>query len=83
MKPTIKDILKEDKPSKGQAEGTLVYYRKSPLKEDNLSTRTKRLKLVLKVSFIKKFHCIFSMQWLRNSMGGRGGVTPPPPNFEL
>ena len=35
---------KEDKPpNKGQAESTLVYtlYRKSPLKEDNLSTKDK------------------------------------------
>ena len=41
MKSLIKDIPKEDKPpNKGQAEDTLVYtlYRKSPLKEDNLST---------------------------------------------
>ena len=39
-----KDIPKEDKPSnKGQAESTLVYtlYRKSSLKEDNLSTKDK------------------------------------------
>ena len=45
MKPLIKDTPpKEDKPpNKGQAESTLVYtlYRKSPLKEDNLSTRDK------------------------------------------
>ena len=36
-----KDTPKEDKPpNKGQAESTHVYilYRKSPLKEDNLST---------------------------------------------
>ena len=36
----MKDILKKDKPpNKGQAESTFVYtlYRKSPLKEDNLS----------------------------------------------
>ena len=41
VKPPIKDTLKEDKP--GQAESTLVYtlYRKSPLKEDNLSTKDK------------------------------------------
>ena len=41
---TIKDTLKEDKPpSKGQAKSTHVYtlYRKSPLKEDNLSTKDK------------------------------------------
>ena len=39
-----KDTLKEDKPpNKGQAKSTLVYtlYRKSPLKEDNLSTKDK------------------------------------------
>ena len=44
MKPPIKDTLKEDKPpNKGQAESTLVYalYRKSPLKEDNLSAEDK------------------------------------------
>ena len=36
MKPPIKDTPKEDKPpNKGQAE------RKSPLKEDNLSTKDK------------------------------------------
>ena len=40
-KPLIKDTLKEDKPHhKGQANSTLVYtlHRKSPLKEDNLSS---------------------------------------------
>ena len=44
MKPPIKDTPKENKPpNKGQAESTLVYtlYRKSPLKEDNLSTKDK------------------------------------------
>ena len=44
MKPPIKDTPKEDKPpNKGQAESTRVYtlYRKSPLKEDNLSTKDK------------------------------------------
>ena len=44
VKPPIKDTLKENKfPNKGQAESTLVYmlYRKSPLKEDNLSTEDK------------------------------------------
>ena len=55
---TIKDTLKEDKlPNKGQAENTLVYtlYRKSPLKEDNLSTEDKTAgpESVL----IKRFHC--------------------------
>ena len=38
------DIPKENKPpNKGQAESTRVYtlYRKSPLKEDNLSTKDK------------------------------------------
>ena len=58
MKPPIKDTPKEDKsPNKGQAESTLVYtlYRKSPLKEDNLSTKDKTAgpKGVL----IKRFHC--------------------------
>ena len=40
----VKDTLKEDKPpNKGQGESTLVHalYRKSPLKEDNLSTKDK------------------------------------------
>ena len=40
VKPLIKDTPKEDKPpNRGQAETTLVYtfYRKPPLKEDNLS----------------------------------------------
>ena len=44
VKPPIKDKPKEDKPpNKGQAESSNVYtyYRKSPLKEDNLSTRDK------------------------------------------
>ena len=44
VKPLIKDTPKEDKPpNKEQAESTLVYtlYRKSPLKEDNLSTKDK------------------------------------------
>ena len=44
VKPLIKDTLKEDNPpNKGQAESTLVYTlcRKSPLKEDNLSTKDK------------------------------------------
>ena len=59
VKPLIKDTPKEDKPpNKGQAKSTHVYtlYRKSPLKEDNLSLqRTKWL--VPKVFFIKRFHC--------------------------
>ena len=40
VKPPIKNILKEDI---GQAESTRVYIldRKSPLKEDNLSTKDK------------------------------------------
>ena len=44
VKPPIKDTPKEDKSlNKGQAESTLVYtlYIKSPLKEDNLSTKDK------------------------------------------
>ena len=45
VRPPIKDTLKEDKPpNKVQAESTqYVYtlYRKSPLKEDNLSTKDK------------------------------------------
>ena len=61
MEPPIKDTLKEDKPpNKGQAGSTLVYtfYRKSPLKEDNLSTKDKMAgpESVL----IKRFHsCTF------------------------
>ena len=53
VKPTIKDTPKEDKPpNKRQAKSTLVYtlYRKSPLKEDNLSTKDTRSVL------IKRFH---------------------------
>ena len=45
MQCTVKSPIKdEDKlPDKGQAKSTRVYtlYRKSPLKEDNLSTRDK------------------------------------------
>ena len=55
VKPPIKDTPKEDKPpNKGQAESTLVYtlYRKSPLKEDNLSTKDKK-RLVPKVSLLR------------------------------
>ena len=45
-KPPLKDTPKDDKPpnkNKGQAKGNLVHalYRKSPLKEDNLSTKDK------------------------------------------
>ena len=58
VKPLIKDTPKEDKPpNNGQAESTLVYtlYRKSPLKEDNLSTKDKTAgpEIVL----FKRFHC--------------------------
>ena len=58
LKPPIMDTPKEDKPpNRGQAESTLVYtlYRKSPLKEDNLSTKDKMAgpESVL----IKRFHC--------------------------
>ena len=54
----VKDTPKEDKPlNKGQANSTLAYtlYRKSPLKEDNLSTKDKMAgpESVL----IKRFHC--------------------------
>ena len=54
MEPLIKDTPKEDKPNKGQAESTHVY-RKSPLKEDNLSTKDKTAgpESVL----IRRFHC--------------------------
>ena len=59
MKPPIEETPKEDKPpNKGQAESTLVYtlYEKSPLKEDNLSTKDKTAgpEGVL----IKRFHCV-------------------------
>ena len=50
----VADTPKEDKPpNKGQAESAHVYilYRKSPLKEDNLSTKDKSL--VLKLSFLR------------------------------
>ena len=58
VKPPIKDTPKEDKPpNKGQAESTLVYtlYSRSPLKEDNFSTKDKMAgpRSVL----IKRFHC--------------------------
>ena len=55
MKPLIK---KEDKsPNKRQAESTLVYilYSKSPLNEDNLSTKDKTA--CPKSVLIKRFHC--------------------------
>ena len=54
VKPRTKDTLKEDKPpNKGQSESTHVYtlYRKSPLKEDNLSTKWLVPKLSLLVYF--------------------------------
>ena len=59
MKPPIKDTPKEGKPpNRGQAKSTLAYtlYRKSPLEEDNLSTKDKTAgpEIVL----IKRFHCI-------------------------
>ena len=50
--------LKKDKPpNKGQAESTRVYTlcRKSPLKEDNLSTKDKTAGP--KGILIKRFHC--------------------------
>ena len=41
VKPLIKDTLKEDKPpNKGQIK-SYTHYRKSPLKEDKLSTKDK------------------------------------------
>ena len=63
MKPSIKDTPKEDEPpNKGQAERTLVYtlYRKSPLKEDNLSRKDKTAgpKGVL----IKRFNCTVNIK---------------------
>ena len=68
MKPLIKDTPKENKPpNKGQAESILVYilYRKSPLKEDNLSTKDKTAgpEGVL----IKRFHMYYS-RWLDNQL---------------
>ena len=60
VKPPIKDTLKEDKPpNKGQAESTLVYTlygKKSPLKEDSLSTKDKTADPISVL--IKRFHCI-------------------------
>ena len=54
----IKDTPKKDKPpNKRQAESTLVYtlYRKSPLKENNLSTKDETAGP--KSVPIKRFHC--------------------------
>ena len=67
VKSPIKDTLKEDKPpNKGQAESTHVYtlYRKSPLKEDNVSTKDKTAgpKGVL----ITRFHCTFVSSGIMN-----------------
>ena len=63
VKPPIKDTPKEDKPpNKGQAESIFVYtlYRiKSPLREDNLSTKDKTTGP--ESVFIKRFHCIPSI----------------------
>ena len=62
MKPPIKDTPKEDKPpNKGQAKSTLVYtlYRKSPLKEDNLSTKDKTA--CPKSVRSKRFHCNYNL----------------------
>ena len=58
MKPPIKDIPKEDKTSQ-QRTITLVYtlYIKSPLKEDNLSTKYKTAGP--ESVFIKRFHCTY------------------------
>ena len=60
VQPQMKDTMKEDKPpNKGQAESTLVVYtryRKSPLKEDNRSTKDKTASPE-GVLFIKRFHC--------------------------
>ena len=57
--------LKEDKPpNKGQAESTLVYtlYRKSPLKEDNLSTKwSRRCPYLLRGSTIMWIMCVLFM----------------------
>ena len=67
VKLLIKDTRKKDKPpNKGQAESTLVYKlcRKSPLKEDNLSTKDKTAGP--RGVFIKRFHLI------RGERSGRG-----------
>ena len=57
VKPPIKDTPKEDKPpTKGQAES--IVYRKSPLKEDNLSTKDKTSGP--ESVPIKRFHCIYN-----------------------
>ena len=68
VKPPIKDTPKEDKlPNKGQAEHTIIYtlYRKSLLKEDNLSAKDKTAgpESVL----IKRFHCIPILLYLEFS----------------
>ena len=63
MKPPIKDTPKEDKPpNKVQVRSTLVYtlYRKSPLKEDNLSTKDKTAGP--KGILIKRFHCTWLLK---------------------
>ena len=60
VKPPIKDTTKEDKPpNKGQAESILVYtlYRKSLLKEDNLSSSIKDKMAGPESVLIKRFHC--------------------------
>ena len=54
----IKDTPKENKPpNKGQAESARVYtlYRKSPLKEDNLSTKDIQNSWFPKVSLLRGF----------------------------
>ena len=72
VKPQIKDTPKEDRPpNKGQTESTLAYtlYGKSPLKEDNLSTkRTKRL--IPKVSLLSStiFTCLFVQEVILTSL---------------
>ena len=62
MKPLIKDTPKEDKPPVKDKPKVLSYThsnRKSPLKEDNLSTKDKMAgpESVL----IKRFHCTYLM----------------------
>ena len=61
VKPLIKDTLKA--PNKGQAKSThdvYTLYRKSPLKEDSLSTIKDKIASPKSV-LIKKFHCILEI----------------------
>ena len=71
VKPLIQDTPKEDKPPKKRQadESTLMYtlYRKSPLKEGNLSTKDKT---ACPESVFKRFHCIRGRKERRNAKEG-------------